>query len=136
MNQLVENFISYEDIVNKLKTNKYEGLLLKFGSDNCPPCRALDRGPLEELNTMVNKILELNNKKLLVINCNLSKHNFTQLIAEMHISMATSIPAFYLFKYNTTTEKTQLKYECLGYNMAASREWLQQMTNNIINYLK
>jgi hypothetical protein len=134
MSLLVENFVSYEDIKNKLKTDNFSGLLLKFGSDNCPPCRALDRGPLEELNTMVNK--KLLNKKLLVINCNLSKHNFTQLIAEFHISMATSIPAFYLFKYNPVKNNlVELKYECLGYNMAESKEWLEQMTKNIINYL-
>lgn len=135
MNQLVENFISYESLQNKLKANEYIGVLLKFGSDNCPPCRALDRGPLEELNNMVNK--KLADKKLLVINCNLSKHNFTQLIAELHISMATSIPAFYLFKY--IPEKTnllELKYECLGYNAAESKEWLQRMSQNIINHLK
>jgi hypothetical protein len=134
MSQLVENFISYENIMNKLKTNEYKGLLLKFGSDNCPPCRALDRGPLEELNNMVNKSLD--NKKLLVVNCNLSLHNFTQLIAEMHISMARSIPAFYLFKYNENKQLTELKYECLGYNMADAKEWLQQMTSNIVSHIK
>ena len=133
MSLLIENFISYEDIQKKIKSNEYEGVLLKFGSDNCPPCRALDRGPLEELNNMVNEKLH---KKLLVINCNLSKHNFTQLIAELKISMATSIPAFYLFKYNPTNNLLDLKYESLGYNMADPRDWLSKMTNNIINYLK
>ena len=134
MNQLVENFISYESLQTKLKTNEYVGVLLKFGSDNCPPCRALDRGPLEELNFMINK--KLGDKKLLVINCNLSINNFTPLIAELKISMATSIPAFFLLKYNPTKNNLlDLIYECLGYNAAEAREWLEGMTKKVINYL-
>lgn len=130
---LIENFISYKDILSKLKTNEYAGLLLKFGADTCPPCRALDRGPLEELNNMVNSRISHLNKKLLIVNCNLSKDHLIELIAESHITPPTSIPAFFLFKYDITKPNLlDLKYESLGYNMADSKNWLEQMANNII----
>ena len=135
MNKLVKNFTSYTDIQTLLKTNNYAGLLLKFGSDSCPPCRALDKGPLEELNEKINK--KLLNKQLLVINCNLSTHNFTELIGETHIVMPRSIPAFFLLKFNPVKENLlDLKYEFLGYNMAEHSKWIENITNNIINSLE
>ena len=132
----MKNFISYLDIQNELKTNNYNGVLLKFGSERCPPCRALDMGPLEELNNLVNRRL-LNNKKLLIVNCNLSIHNFTELIAETNISLPNSIPAFFLFKYDMTKSNLlNLKYESLGYDMYNPQKWLENMTNIIVDNLQ
>jgi hypothetical protein len=78
-----------------------------------------------------------NNKKLLIINCNLSMNDFTQLIAETNIVMANSIPAFYLFKYNPTRSNLlELKYESLGYDTYNPKKWLEDMSNIILENLK
>jgi hypothetical protein len=129
--KLVENFKSYEDIKEKLKSDMYEGLLLKFGSDRCPPCKALDRGPLEELNTTVNKMLS---KKLLVINCNLTTDDLIPLIAETAIVPPSSIPAFFIFKYKDN--KLTLCGENVGYDIHSPKEWIKNFAELIMDSLK
>jgi hypothetical protein len=132
----MNNFISYNHIQEQLKTNQYVGLLLKFGSDRCPPCRALDAGPLDKLENMINEKIS-NGKKILLVNCNLSHHNFTELIAETYISMPSSIPAFYLLKYNPAKNNLlELKYETLGYDTYNPKKWLDEMCNIIVENLK
>ncbi len=131
-----ENFTSYEEIETKLKTDKYIGVLFKFGTETCPPCKALDRGPLGDLNKMVDAKLP-NGKKLLIINCDTSKDNLRKLTTKTHIALPNSIPAFFLFKYNPAKGNLlDLKYESLGYDMYNSKKWLENMTNIILENLK
>lgn len=132
--KLIKNFISYEDILDHLKDNKYSGLLLKFGGERCPPCRALDRGPLEEVNVYVNRELSKRQEKmLLVINCDVNHPNITPLMAEISIPSFRSIPAFFLFKY--LNNKLILKNESMGYDMAEPKIWFNSFTKIILNSL-
>jgi hypothetical protein len=135
-----EDFISYGKIKEELKTNKYAGVLIKIGSSTCPPCKALDKGPLDNLNRMVNEKLP-KNKKLLIINFSLDKGNnkddFMTLLNTLGIKVPNSIPALFLFKYNPTNKNLlELKYETLGYDMWNPNKWLNEMVNVIINHLK
>lgn len=132
MDKLVKKFTSYEDIIKQLPD--YEGVLLKFGSPTCPPCVAVDRGPLEDLNNTVNKELSrIHKKPVLFLSCDVSKDNLVELVSETFITPPTSIPAFYILKNNNN----QLKFcdSATGYNMEAPQDWIKKFTSLIINCL-
>lgn len=134
MNKLVENFISYSDILTKLNNGIYEALLLTVSAPMCSPCQALHRGPLETLNSMINKELEPMNKKLLVVKADLSKDDLTELISSTNIKSPTSIPAFFLFQYKDNL--LILREENVGYDVAHPTEWLNKFFNIILKKIK
>jgi len=132
--KLVKNFISYEDIMDQMKTQRYSSLLLKFGGERCPPCRALDRGPLEELNVYINKeLLKKGTQTLLVVNCDVNHPQITPLLAEMTLPSFNSIPAFFLFKY--INNKLVLRNESRGYDMAQPKVWFENFAKLILSSL-
>jgi thiol-disulfide isomerase/thioredoxin len=134
---LVQNFISYDSLLNSFQnTGIYDSLLLKFGGEKCPPCRALDQGPLENLNKLINNSLEKNNKKkLLIINCDVGKDDLIELINKTNIIPPKSIPAFFLLKYNEDNNQFIFLNTSVGYDMLEPTKWLDNFSQLIIKYL-
>ncbi len=133
----VKNFTSYDDIKLNLRSGFYSGLLLKFGSETCPPCVALDKGSLADLTFAVNSQLE--GSQLLTISINLSKQNpeilFTKLNIPEH-ERPHSIPAFYLFKYNIQEETLLRTMNERGYDMQNPKKWIENFSKLIVSKLK
>lgn len=127
---LVENFTSYTNLIEKLLSGNYACLILKVGSERCPPCVALDQGPLEELTKLINQNLS-NNKECLTVNINVSKHHgVEELFNHLKINLPDSIPAFYIFSYNNN--KLTFIREDRGYDMQNPLAWRQNFVKILL----
>lgn len=126
----VKIFSSYEDLVLELVSNKYIGLILKVGTDRCPPCLALDKGPLENVANTINK--KLDSKEILVVNVNLSKNEAfaEELFEKLQINMPRSVPTFYIFSYKDN--QLSLCETTAGFDMSNPEYWEKNFTDMII----
>lgn len=130
---LVKNFISYTRIVEELIDSNYVCLIIKVGSDRCPPCVALDNGPLDELTKAINK--GLNGKECLMINVNLSKQEgVEELFTKLQLSPPDSIPAFYIFAFKDN-KLTFLK-EDRGYDMQNPLAWRRNFAQSLLEKIQ
>lgn len=131
-NKLVKNFISYKVFSEIISNEKFSSILLKIGGERCPPCKALDNGPLEELNLILNEELsKINKNNILIFNCDLENPELYNLIINLNFSVPKSIPAFYLFLPN---EKNFLNFifSSFGYDVSYPKKWLSDFSSLIL----
>jgi hypothetical protein len=129
-----ENFVSYSHLQEQLKSGKYSGVLIKFGTDRCPPCKALDKGPLDKLEGMINKKLA-DGKKILIIVCNLEKDKLQELFIKLNINSFKKIPAIFVYGINKD-DSLVLKYKTTGYDTGNPEQWLNEISNEVVTNLK
>lgn len=129
----VKNFVSYEHLVEELIKGNYACLMIKVGSERCPPCVALDQGPLEELTKLIEKSLP-EGKECLTINLNISKQSgVEELFDKLKINPPDSIPAFFCFSFKDNNLK--FMREDRGYDMQNPLSWRQNFAKTFLEKL-